>query len=224
MDPRLVDLSYVCGRNFQIGNANSAPMTVGFQVDGTGEAGELTLPPGPGTGEASRTRLTTVTSGDVRLVYSGSTIAEANTGEAACPPPLPAPPQPQASEGQWSAPFAWPVVAVHLQLLPSGRVLSWGRFGQPQVWDPTTGAFEEIPSSTHLFCAGHALLPDGRLLVAGGHLSNDHGIPDANLFDPTSQAWSATAPMARGRWYPTTTTLADGRWWCWPAETRTASR
>ncbi len=211
MDPRLVDLIYVCGRNFRIENANPAAVTVGFQVNGTGETGELALPPGPGTGQPSQTRLTTVTSGAVRLAYSGSTIAEADAGGTICPPPAPAPPQPQASEGQWSAPFAWPVVAVHLQLLPGGRVLSWGRAGQPQVWDPATGSFEEIPSSTHLFCAGHTLLPDGRLLVAGGHLSEDHGIPDANLFDPASQTWSATDPMARGRWYPTTTTLADGR-------------
>jgi hypothetical protein len=62
-----------------------------------------------------------------------------------------------------------------------------------------------------VFCAGHAFLPDGRLLVAGGHASDFHGIPDANLFDPLSGAWTAAPPMARGRWYPTATTLADGR-------------
>jgi hypothetical protein len=46
--------------------------------------------------------------------------------------------------------------------------------------------------------------------VNGGHISDDHGIPDANLFDPSTMAWSARPAMAKGRWYPTTTTLANG--------------
>jgi hypothetical protein len=113
--------------------------------------------------------------------------------------------------GEWSAPFAWPVVAVHVQLLPDGRVLSWGRVGEPQVWDPSTRGFTGVPSATPLFCAGHSFLADGRLLVTGGHLSDSHGLPDANLFDPVTTTWIPVSPMAHGRWYPTNTTLADGR-------------
>ena len=61
-----------------------------------------------------------------------------------------------------------------------------------------------------LFCSGHAFLSDGRLLVTGGHLSDDHGLPDANIFDAATRGWTTVAPMSRGRWYPTSTTLPDG--------------
>jgi hypothetical protein len=61
-----------------------------------------------------------------------------------------------------------------------------------------------------LFCSGHAFLADGRLLVTGGHLSDHHGLPDANLFDAPTRRWTTVAPMSRGRWYPTSTTLSDG--------------
>ena len=35
----------------------------------------------------------------------------------------------RADVGEWGAQFGWPIVAVHLHLLPDGRVLSWGRPG-----------------------------------------------------------------------------------------------
>jgi galactose oxidase len=209
IDPSLVAIEYLCGRTFQLGNGNPEAVTIAFEVVGTGEAGELTLP-AAGSGP-SVTRLTTLTSGSVRLTYDGVSIDEVSGSGTICPSPSPAPPEPQATAGMWTAPFAWPVVAVHLHLLPTERVLSWGRVGEPQIWDPATGGFAGVPSSTHLFCAGHTFLSDGRLLVAGGHLSDNHGLPDANLFDPITETWTPVAPMAWGRWYPTTTTLADGR-------------
>lgn len=43
----------------------------------------------------------------------------------------------------------------------------------------------------NLFCAGHALLPDGRLMVAGGHdKSGNNGIRKINIFDPGSGTWA----------------------------------
>jgi PKD repeat protein len=99
---------------------------------------------------------------------------------------------------------------VHLSLLPDGKVLSFGKEGQPYVWNPNTGNFTEVSLSTKLFCAGHTLLSDGRVLVAGGHISDNHGLPDINIFDPSSQGWAASAAMKLGRWYPTTTVLANG--------------
>jgi len=117
---------------------------------------------------------------------------------------------PEAVVGRWSAVFPEPFVAVHLHLLPNGKVLSFGFEGDPQVWDLATGTFTAIPAPSLLFCAGHDFLPDGRLLVAGGHLSDDHGLPNTNVFDPTTNSWQVGPPMARGRWYPTNTTLPDG--------------
>jgi hypothetical protein len=112
--------------------------------------------------------------------------------------------------GEWSAPFDWPSVAVHLHLLPSGRVLSWGRQGVPQVYDPSTGSFSPAPSSTMVFCAGHTFLADGRLLVSGGHLDDRRGLPDANIYDGAVGGWTAIQPMHFARWYPTNITLANG--------------
>jgi galactose oxidase len=210
-DPTLVSLAAVCHRRFEIANGNPGALTVRYEVSATGETGELTLSGHSSGASTSATRLVTLTDGDVRLSYRGTRIAEASAAGSACAAPVATAPQPMASVGEWSAPFGWPVVAVHLHLLPDGRVLSWGRIGTPQIWDPATGAFTEAATATDVFCAGHAFLPDGRLLVAGGHISDFHGLPDANTFDPLTDAWSAQAPMAHGRWYPTVTTLADGR-------------
>src|SRR6185503_20120127 len=63
----------------------------------------------------------------------------------------------------------------------------------------------------NLFCAGQAQLPDGRILVAGGHDPAGLGAANANIFDPVSQSWSALPNMAFRRWYPTVTALPDGR-------------
>jgi hypothetical protein len=167
-DPTLVSLAAVCHRRFEIANGNPGALTVRYEVSATGETGELTLSGHSSGASTSATRLVTLTDGDVRLSYRGTRIAEASAAGSACAAPVATAPQPMASVGEWSAPFGWPVVAVHLHLLPDGRVLSWGRIGTPQIWDPATGAFTEAATATDVFCAGHAFLPDGRLLVAGG--------------------------------------------------------
>ena len=105
---------------------------------------------------------------------------------------------------------AAPIVQLHVHLLTTGKVLTWGHYGDPQIWDPATGTFTAVPAPSLLFCAGHDFLPDGRLLVAGGHISDVHGLPNANVFDPASETWQALPAMAQGRWYPTNTTLPDG--------------
>lgn len=116
----------------------------------------------------------------------------------------------EATAGSWSPVMDWPLVAVHLHLLPNGRVLSWGAAVGPHLWNPATGLFTAAPGASALFCSGHAFLPDGRLLVTGGHISNDHGTATAYLFDWRTGDWSSGPPMSRGRWYPTSTTLANG--------------
>jgi hypothetical protein len=67
-----------------------------------------------------------------------------------------------------------------------------------------------IEVDTMLFCAGHALMPDGRLLVSGGHLQDDAGIATTYFFDQNG-APQRGPDMAHGRWYPTVTALPDGR-------------
>jgi hypothetical protein len=201
-------VTYVCGNDYDLQNQSSLATTVRYAVLGTLEDGELILPPGT-AGAESTTRLTTVQRGALEISSGDETLPPVDNHATTCPPPASAP-QPQATMGEWSVPFPWPVVAVHLHLLPSGQVLSWGRLGSPQIWEPFTGQFSEIPSSTMIFCSGHAFLPDGRLLVAGGHLDDQRGLPDANIFDAAARAWTRVEPMRQGRWYPTSTTLSNG--------------
>ena len=200
-----VSATYVCGNGFDLENQDSTGIIVHYAVAGSSETGDLILPARLDAETPSTTRLVTLQTGDLRVSYEGTELGLVDNEAAACPPP--SDPKPG---GEWADPFAWPVVAVHLHLLPGGKVLSWGAVGDPQVWDPATSAFTGAPSHTDLFCSGHAFLPDGRLLVAGGHISLNHGLPDANIFDPLTQSWTAIAPMRRGRWYPTNTTLTSG--------------
>ena len=131
---------------------------------------------------------------------------------AAPPPPPPPPPPPRTSQqiGQWSLVRPAPIVQLQVHLLITGKVLTWGHAGDPQIWDPYSGTFTAVPSPVLVFCAGHDWLPDGRLLVAGGHITDVHGLPATNIFDPRTETWQAMAPMAAGRWYPTNTTLPNG--------------
>lgn len=124
---------------------------------------------------------------------------------------------PRATNGEWAASFAWPTVAIHAALMPNGEVLSWGGESfnggaSANVWNSTTNTFTPTPMSPlDPFCAGQSFLPDGRLLVSGGHSDFFVGLTEQNIFDSTTHQWSAAAPMTYGRWYPTNTTLGDGR-------------
>ncbi len=140
-----------------------------------------------------------------------------------------------AQTGAWSPVFALPNVAIHASVLPSGRVLMWGRrdtpdgdldqhFCSPFVWDPATGKDRSTSRPTaqdgvtpvNLFCAGHTFLPDGKLLVVGGHWKDSQGIDQATVFREADEGtdaageWTPLPPMNRGRWYPTAITLPNG--------------
>src|SRR3954447_2623170 len=114
--------------------------------------------------------------------------------------------------GAWGSPVNWPVLSIHASVLPDGKVLTWGRSDrQETLWDPTTGSFQSIPRPADLFCSGHALLPDGRLIVMGGHSGTDNiGIAVTNLFDYVSRTWSPGPTMQNGRWYPSVLALPNG--------------
>jgi galactose oxidase len=135
-----------------------------------------------------------------------------------------------AVKGEWGPVVELPNVAIHAHVLPNGEVLMWGRrsgtdpnesldehFCTPFVWDPATGATRDTPqpkladgTTVNLFCSGHTFLPDGRLLVAGGHLSDSQGVNQAAVYDPANDTWRPTDLMNAGRWYPTATSLPDG--------------
>ena len=207
-----IRLTYVCGNRFLVANAYSVPVSVTYRVVGTEEEGTVTIAAAPADDPAfSESLIETRQRGTVELFFNRTRVRTRENGGVPC---TPAPPGASltaaavADAGAWSAPMTWPVVAVHLHLLPDGRVLSWGKFGDPQIWNPANNSFTPAPSADLLFCSGHAFLADGRLHVAGGHIDDDHGLPDINLFGATG--WTSATPMQRGRWYPTNTTMSKG--------------
>jgi len=111
-----------------------------------------------------------------------------------------------------------PVVPIHTHLLPTGRVLFWDREHlaagwdpTPRLWDPESGAITTTPPAPYqVFCGGHTFLADGRLLVAGGHISDFIGESRAAVYDPFNNSWALLPSMLTGRWYPSCTTLSDG--------------
>ena len=213
-----VDLIYICGNKFLATNATRSPVHITYRVAGTRETGSLTLREASGEDEGySETELDTRERGTVELYQDDEPVARRRNQNLPCgasPASLAISSlEGSASLGEWSPSFAWPNIAVHLNLLPNGKVLSWGLSGMPHVWDPAARSFTSVPAPAVIFCAGHSFLEDGRLLVSGG---NNHpteslnGIPDNTIFNPVAQSWTRSTPMRKGRWYPTNTTLANG--------------
>jgi PKD repeat protein len=211
---RPIDLVYVCGNRFLVTNETQRSVEVTYRVAGTDETLGLTLVPGfeeePGYSE---TELQTRERGSVELYHDGHLLVRrANDGAACGAPAVSASIGASAvgGPGSWTAPLPWPIVPLQVSLLPNGKVLAWGHTGQPQIWDPETGSFTQVTEPVELFCSGHTLLADGRVLAAGGHITNGHGLPAISIFDPSSNSWSSANLMQRGRWYPSATTLGTG--------------
>jgi hypothetical protein len=151
-----------------------------------------------------------VSSADASQQLSTSSVASFTTTSPSQPPP--------DQVGQWGSLINWPLVAVHSSLMPNGNVLLWDGWETPSkavVWNPATQAFTDVTTASGLFCSGHAQLADGRVLVAGGHDQGtgftETGIVDANIFNPANNQWTRVADMHFPRWYPSATTLPDGR-------------
>ena len=128
--------------------------------------------------------------------------------------------------GEWGPVVDWPVVGVHVALLPDGKVLAYDSIGdnatetypvqdhtRATVWDPQTGIQTPVNVDTgfNVFCSGLAHLLDGRVFLAGGNKDAQlNGIVQTHIFDPAANTWSLGPNMAAGRWYPTVTPLRNG--------------
>lgn len=138
-------------------------------------------------------------------------------------------------QGQWTTlQTLMPINPVHVALLNNGKVLvvagsgncppsqSGCPSGPPYgpsnnsgalLWDPASQSITQFSLSWDMFCNGMALLQDGRALIDGGTIQYDpfYGQPQTEIFDPSTNTFSAGQNMAHGRWYPTVVTLGDGR-------------
>jgi len=128
-------------------------------------------------------------------------------------------------QGQWSTlPYLMPINPVHVALMHNGTVLVVSGSGnypadfnannlRAAVWDPNANTINIQGVAWDMFCNGMVVLPDGRPFVVGGTLQYNpfHGQPKASVFDPASNTFADVQNMAHGRWYPTVTTLGDGR-------------
>ncbi|WSY36606.1 kelch motif-containing protein [Streptomyces sp. NBC_00887] len=88
----------------------------------------------------------------------------------------------KAEYGSWERvviPEKFRTNAIHAALLRTGKVLIVAGSGNDEehfdagtfdtvLWDPEAGTFKKIDTPEDFFCGGHAALPDGRLLIAGG--------------------------------------------------------
>lgn len=119
------------------------------------------------------------------------------------------------------------IIGINTALLHTGEVLVMagsenirtnfdaGSF-RSETWDPVTGTITPVLTPEDIFCSGHAQLPDGRLLLAGGVLAYPdgshyfYGSRSTLAFDPATRTYSELGDMAAGRWYPTLVTLGNG--------------
>ena len=135
--------------------------------------------------------------------------------------------------GAWGGNEPWPLVPIHLLLLPDGRVLSYGsnpdgtqtgRFWY-DVWDPSSGRpglghlTLRNTTETDLFCSAQLVLPGtneaillgGDNWIAANNATNNQGNNDSLIFrNSATPSLSQGADMNRRRWYATATTLPNG--------------
>jgi Domain of unknown function (DUF1929) len=137
--------------------------------------------------------------------------------------------------GWWGDMLAWPLNAIHANLLPDGRLLTYGTDASGtqgaqfvyDVWNPVLGTAQDShltldnTTGTDLFCSAQTLLASGNVLLAGGdnrqasvpggYNGFNRGVVDANIFSPGSNSLAPTSKLNSARWYASQTMLPSGR-------------
>ncbi len=145
--------------------------------------------------------------------------------------------------GEWTAaPFTLPTYAINSVVLPTGKVLFWGRppppgggalrpnVGKAALWDPSLGTgpgpFTDVappvidvdgaggqpPAAAPIFCSGQSLLPSGEVVVTGGNLAYA-----GTLLDDPYTDWAGLQTIFTFDPFSETWTrqpdMAEGRWY-----------
>jgi hypothetical protein len=109
--------------------------------------------------------------------------------------------------GKW-----WPATA----LLPDGRVLfaydDLNNFPHAAIYDPVTASWSYTGTPLNAATGSRlTLLPNGKVLKAGGNDAAFGNLAEAELYDPATGSWTATGRMNEERFWFTMTLLPDGR-------------
>jgi hypothetical protein len=81
-----------------------------------------------------------------------------------------------------------------------------------ELYDPSTGLWTQTGSlTTQRTLAVAGLLPNGKVLIAGGVDSNSNYTASTEIYDPATGTWSPGAPMPTFRIYATAATLSNGK-------------
>jgi N-acetylneuraminic acid mutarotase len=188
-------------------DSNYAITGVQFLLDGGNLASQVTSAPYSITWDSSAVTAGTHTlsaiaynSAGMNATASPVTVTVDHSGNAAV-------------VGSWSSVLNLPTVAMNVILLKNNKLMFYEDGGSVTIWDYLNNIFASAPISVNLFCSGFASLADGRILVVGGYggSSNTIGITNAEIFDPSNNSWTTAPNMSYRRWYPTATTLSDGR-------------
>lgn len=126
----------------------------------------------------------------------------------------------------FAAPLSYPVESHKAVVLPDHRVMIAGGFNRVDdqrvilnrvsIYDPDKDAWTEVaPMQTPRYNYSLALLPDGRVLAAGGfnEIQGDKTLVTslAEVYDPETDTWSEITALASPRAFAETVTLEDGR-------------
>jgi uncharacterized delta-60 repeat protein len=125
--------------------------------------------------------------------------------------------------GQWSTTGSMANVrdAHTATLLPNGKVLVTGGYNlyvyggiltSAELYDPVTGQWSDTGSMTNArYVHSATLLPNGKVMVAGGIGSNTDELTSAELYDPTTGQFTPTGNLNTAREYHTATLLPNGK-------------
>ena len=85
-------------------------------------------------------------------------------------------------------------------------------FDTAEIYDPGTDTWEFTGvMAIHRYAFASGLLPDGRVIVAGGRGTLTHAYPDAEIWDPATGEFESIAPMLEPRDEVKGAVLSDGR-------------
>jgi hypothetical protein len=118
----------------------------------------------------------------------------------------------QASDGgTWGPVLNW-INAVHLTLLPNGKVIMYDEQGNYRLYDPAANLLTMPAHPGYIaMCGGMCLMADGSLFVMGGGgpiIAN--ALKYCSIYNPFSNTWADLANMNKGRWYGVNITLPNG--------------